>query len=128
MLQPSLIECSASSCCSSQQSTPSNSHIHFDNTTPEQKKNKRNSHKVGPYHLWNGVMGPYKWPYKWVTGLLTLLIAVIIPFISGRGPPSSHLLGLNSPKSQDLTFFFPGPPPVPFSTMVAISKSRLHSA
>ena len=29
---------------------------------------------------------PYKWPYKWVTGVITLLIGVITPFITGRGP------------------------------------------
>ena len=31
-------------------------------------------------------VGPYKWPYKWVTGVITLLIGVITPFITGRGP------------------------------------------
>ena len=30
---------------------------------------------------------PYKWPYKWVTGVITLLIGVITPLITGRGPP-----------------------------------------
>ena len=30
---------------------------------------------------------PCKWPYKWVTGILTLLIVVIAPFTTGRGPP-----------------------------------------
>ena len=30
---------------------------------------------------------PYKWPYKWVTGVITLLIEVIIPFRTSRGPP-----------------------------------------
>ena len=34
---------------------------------------------------------PYKWPYKWVTGVITLLIGVITPFITSRGPT---LLGL----------------------------------
>ena len=29
----------------------------------------------------------YKWPCKWVTGAITLLIGVITPFITGRGPP-----------------------------------------
>ena len=29
---------------------------------------------------------PYKWPYKWVTGVITLLIGVITPFITSRGP------------------------------------------
>ena len=33
---------------------------------------------------------PYKWPYKWVTGVITLLIEVIIPFITSRGPPCRH--------------------------------------
>ena len=28
----------------------------------------------------------YKWPYKWVTGVITLLIRVITPVITGRGP------------------------------------------
>ena len=35
---------------------------------------------------------PYKWPYKWVTGVITpLLLGVIIPFITGWGPPCSKL-------------------------------------
>ena len=29
----------------------------------------------------------YKWPYKWVTGVITLLMVVITPFITDRGPP-----------------------------------------
>ena len=29
---------------------------------------------------------PYKWPYKWVTGVITVLIGVVTPVISGRGP------------------------------------------
>ena len=29
----------------------------------------------------------YKWPYKWVTGVITLLMGVITPFITDRGPP-----------------------------------------
>ncbi len=28
----------------------------------------------------------YKWPYKWVTGVINLLVGVITPFISGKGP------------------------------------------
>ena len=29
---------------------------------------------------------PYKWPYKWVTGVITLLMELITPLITGRGP------------------------------------------
>ena len=29
---------------------------------------------------------PYKWPYKWLTVLITLVIGVINPVITGRGP------------------------------------------
>ena len=29
----------------------------------------------------------YKWGYKWVTEAITLLIGVITPFTTGRGPP-----------------------------------------
>ena len=29
---------------------------------------------------------PYKWPYKWLTVLITLVIGVINPDITGRGP------------------------------------------
>ena len=38
---------------------------------------------------WNlGARCPYKWPRKkWITGVITLLIGVITPFITGRGPP-----------------------------------------
>ena len=44
---------------------------------------------------------PYKWPYNWVTGVITLLIGVITPFITGRGPPcmvSKILVGIWSPE------------------------------
>jgi len=34
------------------------------------------------YKLYN----PYKWPYKWLTVLITLVIGVINPVITGRGP------------------------------------------
>ena len=34
---------------------------------------------------------PYKWPYKWGTGVITVLIGVITPVISGRGPPCTPL-------------------------------------
>ena len=30
---------------------------------------------------------PYKWPCNWVTVVITLLVAVITPLITGRGPP-----------------------------------------
>ena len=29
---------------------------------------------------------PYKWPYKWITGVITLLVEVITPLITSRGP------------------------------------------
>ena len=29
---------------------------------------------------------PYKWPYNWVTGVITLLIEVITPLVTSRGP------------------------------------------
>ena len=32
----------------------------------------------------------YKWPYKWVTGVITLLMGVITPFITDRGPPCGN--------------------------------------
>ena len=38
---------------------------------------------------------PYKWPYKWVTGVIALLIGVITPFITSRGPTlwMNHQIG-----------------------------------
>ena len=30
---------------------------------------------------------PYKWPYNWVTGVITLLIEVVTPLVTSRGPP-----------------------------------------
>ena len=30
---------------------------------------------------------PYKWPYNWETGVISLLVGVITPLITGRGPP-----------------------------------------
>ena len=47
---------------------------------------------------------PYKLPYKWVTGVITLLIGVITPFITSRGPTLypppdlGKILNKNSPK------------------------------
>ena len=41
---------------------------------------------------------PYKWLYKRVTGVRTLLIGVITPLITGRGPPCSVM---------DFVFFWP---------------------
>ena len=35
---------------------------------------------------------PYKWPYKWVNGVITLLIGVITPLITSRGPPCRDLV------------------------------------
>ena len=35
---------------------------------------------------------PYKWPYKWLTVLITLVVGVINPFITGRGPTLHHLI------------------------------------
>ena len=33
-------------------------------------------------------MGPrYKWPGTWITGAITVVIGVITPLISARGPP-----------------------------------------
>ena len=34
----------------------------------------------------------YKWPYKWVTGVITLLMGVITPFTTDRGPPCTRVL------------------------------------
>ena len=34
----------------------------------------------------NGGYNSYKWSCKWLTGVITLLIGVITPFITGRGP------------------------------------------
>ena len=31
--------------------------------------------------------GPYKCPYEWLTGVITLLLKVITPLKTGRGPP-----------------------------------------
>ena len=36
----------------------------------------------------------YKWPYNWVTGVITLLIGVITPLITGRGPPCIYIYPL----------------------------------
>ena len=54
---------------------------------------------------------PYKWPYKWVTGVITLLIGVITPFITGRGPPCRVLKGRSKGRGfpkvpQSHVFFF----------------------
>ena len=50
---------------------------------------------MGPLPVINGVIyNPYKWPYKWVAGVITLLIEVIFPFITGRGPPCSRFVNM----------------------------------
>ena len=36
---------------------------------------------------------PYKWPYKWLTVLITLVIGVINPVITGRGPKWYGIFG-----------------------------------
>ena len=41
-----------------------------------------NSYKWGYTH--------FKWPYKWGTGVSTLLMGVIKPCITGRGPPCNQ--------------------------------------
>ena len=33
---------------------------------------------------------PYKWAYNWVTGVKTLLIEVITPLVTSRGPPCTE--------------------------------------
>ena len=40
------------------------------------------------YYKWSSNL--YKWPYKWVTGVITLLMGVITPFITDRGPPCTE--------------------------------------
>ncbi len=41
----------------------------------------------GPLPVIKGGVGPLSTPYKWVNEDLTLLIEVITPLITGRGPP-----------------------------------------
>ena len=46
---------------------------------------KNNSTRWAPAsYKWS--YNPYKWPYKWLTVLITLVIGVINPVITGRGP------------------------------------------
>ena len=40
----------------------------------------------GPPTSYKWSYNPNKWPYNWVNGVITLLIGVITPFITGRGP------------------------------------------
>ena len=49
--------------------------------------------KIGDDHLPTTRWAPNsnKWPYKRVTGVITLLLGVITPFITGRGPPCRNL-------------------------------------
>ena len=46
----------------------------------------------GPPASYKWSYKPYKWPYKWATGVITLLIGVITPFITSRGPTLKHFL------------------------------------
>ena len=41
---------------------------------------------MGPEPSYKWSYKPYKWPYKWVTGVITLLIRVITPLKTSRGP------------------------------------------
>ena len=43
-------------------------------------------YKVGPGCSYKWSYNPYKWPYKWLTVLITLVIGVLNPVITGRGP------------------------------------------
>ena len=49
------------------------------------KKNHPSTTRWAPT-IYKWTYNPYKWPYKWVTGVITLLIGVITPVITGRGP------------------------------------------
>ena len=51
---------------------------------------------------------PYKWPYKWVTGVITLLIGVITPFITSRGPTLCVSLQRKRGVNKHLTPIFEG--------------------
>ena len=51
---------------------------------------------------------PYKWPYKWVTGVTTLLIRVITPFITSRGPTLCFEDSIFSRESRTKSSFVTG--------------------
>ena len=70
---------------------------------------------MGPLQVISGVIyNPFKWPYNWVTGVITLLIEVITPHITCRGPtlyemggfPNVHQL---DPKGQMVGISYPVP-------------------
>ena len=46
---------------------------------------------------------PYKWPHKWETGVVTLLLGVITPFITNKGPPCRKMTFL----LEGMIFRFP---------------------
>ena len=52
--------------------------------SPEKSKTEIYTRWAPTRYKWS--YKPYKWPYKWVTGVITLLIGVITPFITSRGP------------------------------------------
>ena len=64
------------------------------------KKNNNRLLQGGPLTNYKWVYKPYKWPYKWVTGVITLLIGVITPFITSRGPPCGSKTNPPSPRSK----------------------------
>ena len=41
----------------------------------------------GPGTSYKWGYNPYKWPYKCATEVITLLVGVITPFVTSRGPP-----------------------------------------
>ena len=45
----------------------------------------------GPLLRYKYGYNPFKWSYNWVTGVTTLLIVVITPLITGRGPLCSYV-------------------------------------
>ena len=61
-------------------------------------------------YIWS--YNPYKWPYKWLTVLITLVIGVINPVITGRGPTL-----------QDLLQQVGGPPPLGYHAVNKIMWS-----
>ena len=50
--------------------------------------------------IYKWTSNPYKWPYKWVAGVITLLIGVITPVISGRGPTLLNMCRASSAHAQ----------------------------
>ena len=76
--------------------------------------------------IYKWTYNPYKWPYKWVTGVITLLIGIITPVITGRGPTFHQLEYIGLCQVVWLNESFPRMSSAPEPISKVIGNPKLH--